>query len=87
VNGLIVPGFIDLHVHGGAGADFMDGTVEARSGSRNFMRRKARRRWRQPRCREPQDAVLRAVDAIAQTRPRDQRVPRRSWRSIWRVRT
>ncbi len=23
------PGFIDIHVHGGAGADFMDGTVEA----------------------------------------------------------
>ena len=25
----VVPGFIDLHVHGGGGADFMDGTVEA----------------------------------------------------------
>jgi N-acetylglucosamine-6-phosphate deacetylase len=29
VDGLLVPGFVDLHVHGGAGADFMDGTVEA----------------------------------------------------------
>jgi N-acetylglucosamine-6-phosphate deacetylase len=27
--GYLVPGFIDLHVHGGAGADFMDGTVDA----------------------------------------------------------
>ena len=27
--GYISPGFVDLHVHGGAGADFMDGTVEA----------------------------------------------------------
>jgi N-acetylglucosamine-6-phosphate deacetylase len=27
--GYIVPGYIDLHVHGGAGADFMDGTEEA----------------------------------------------------------
>src|SRR5262249_47257344 len=27
--GYLSPGFIDLHVHGGAGADFMDGTVEA----------------------------------------------------------
>ena len=26
---LLVPGFIDLHVHGGHGADFMDGTEEA----------------------------------------------------------
>lgn len=28
-DGYIGPGFIDLHVHGGAGADFMDGTDEA----------------------------------------------------------
>ncbi len=27
--GYLVPGYIDLHVHGGAGADFMDGTEEA----------------------------------------------------------
>jgi N-acetylglucosamine-6-phosphate deacetylase len=27
--GYLVPGFIDLHVHGGANADFMDGTEEA----------------------------------------------------------
>lgn len=27
--GFVTPGFIDLHVHGGEGADFMDGTVEA----------------------------------------------------------
>ncbi len=27
--GYISPGFIDIHVHGGNGADFMDGTVEA----------------------------------------------------------
>jgi len=27
--GFIGPGYIDIHVHGGDGADFMDGTVEA----------------------------------------------------------
>jgi N-acetylglucosamine-6-phosphate deacetylase len=27
--GYLAPGFIDLHVHGGAGHDFMDGTMEA----------------------------------------------------------
>ena len=27
--GYISPGYVDIHVHGGAGADFMDGTVEA----------------------------------------------------------
>jgi N-acetylglucosamine-6-phosphate deacetylase len=29
VEGVIVPGFIDTHVHGGAGADFMDGGDES----------------------------------------------------------
>ncbi len=29
VEGVIVPGFIDVHVHGGAGADFMDATDDA----------------------------------------------------------
>ncbi|HVX14009.1 MAG TPA: amidohydrolase family protein [Pirellulales bacterium] len=28
-DGYLAPGYIDLHVHGGAGADFMDGTVDA----------------------------------------------------------
>src|SRR5262249_11431516 len=27
--GYLAPGFVDLHVHGGAGADFMDGTEAA----------------------------------------------------------
>lgn len=27
--GYLVPGFVDVHVHGGAGADFMDATAEA----------------------------------------------------------
>ena len=29
LRGYISPGFVDLHVHGGAGADFMDATAEA----------------------------------------------------------
>src|SRR5947208_13171657 len=28
-NGYIAPGFVDIHVHGGGGADYMDGTVKA----------------------------------------------------------
>src|SRR6516162_8945948 len=27
--GYLVPGFVDIHVHGGAGADFMDGNADA----------------------------------------------------------
>ncbi len=29
IGGVILPGFVDVHVHGGAGADFMDATDEA----------------------------------------------------------
>jgi len=29
VDGLIIPGLIDLHIHGGKGADFMDGDADA----------------------------------------------------------
>lgn len=29
LDGYIIPGFVDLHVHGGAGSDFMDGTADA----------------------------------------------------------
>jgi N-acetylglucosamine-6-phosphate deacetylase len=28
-DGYIAPGYVDIHVHGGAGADFMDGTADA----------------------------------------------------------
>jgi N-acetylglucosamine-6-phosphate deacetylase len=28
-DGFVAPGFVDIHVHGGAGADYMDGSVEA----------------------------------------------------------
>ena len=28
-DGYVAPGFVDLHVHGGAGGDFMDGTAES----------------------------------------------------------
>jgi N-acetylglucosamine-6-phosphate deacetylase len=27
--GYLAPGFVDIHVHGGDGADFMDGTADA----------------------------------------------------------
>jgi N-acetylglucosamine-6-phosphate deacetylase len=37
--GYLAPGFVDLHVHGGAGADFMDGTDDAfRTVSRAHLR-------------------------------------------------
>lgn len=39
-DGWIAPGFIDIHVHGGAGADYMDGTAQAvRIANRAHLRR------------------------------------------------
>jgi N-acetylglucosamine-6-phosphate deacetylase len=39
-SGWIVPGFVDIHVHGGDGADYMDGTAEAvRTANRAHLRR------------------------------------------------
>ena len=38
-SGWIVPGFVDIHVHGGGGADYMDGTLEAvRTAGRTHLR-------------------------------------------------
>src|SRR5258707_12412165 len=38
----IAPGYIDLHVHGGDGADYMDGTPDAvRTANRAHLRRGA----------------------------------------------
>ncbi len=38
--GWIVPGFVDIHVHGAAGADYMDGTVDAvKTANRAHLRR------------------------------------------------
>lgn len=39
-DGWIVPGFVDVHVHGGDGADYMDGTAEAvKTANRAHLRR------------------------------------------------
>ena len=36
---IVVPGFIDVHTHGGDGHDFMEGTVEATTGVARFLAR------------------------------------------------
>ena len=36
--GYIAPGFVDIHVHGGAGADYMDGSLEAIRGEEDAQK-------------------------------------------------
>jgi N-acetylglucosamine-6-phosphate deacetylase len=41
-NGFVAPGFVDMHVHGAKGADYMDGTAEAvKTANRAHLRRGA----------------------------------------------
>ena len=40
---IVVPGFVDQHIHGAGGSDGMDGTVEDISIIAKRLRRKARR--------------------------------------------
>ena len=44
----VAPGFIDIHVHGGGGFDFMDGTEEAFLKIAELTRNTVRLRWFQP---------------------------------------
>lgn len=65
-NGYVLPGFIDIHVHGGAGADFMDATAEAYDTITKFHMEHgttAMLATSMTQSREALDAVVSAVDA------------------------
>lgn len=69
--GLIVsPGFVDLHVHGGGGADFMDGTPEAFcTAARNSLRGGATTVYPTTLC-APDAALYRTLDVFEAVRDR-----------------
>ncbi|HXI11259.1 MAG TPA: N-acetylglucosamine-6-phosphate deacetylase [Thermoanaerobaculia bacterium] len=67
VSGLIVPGFIDLHVHGGAGSDFMDGDSEANDVVRRFHLRHGTTALAATTLSSSPSQLLRAVHAIARS--------------------
>src|SRR6476469_8819964 len=74
-DGYISPGFVDIHTHGGAGSDYMDGTPEAvRSANRAHARHGTTTIF--PTTTTGTPAQLRAMlDAVAEVRdhwsPRD----------------
>jgi N-acetylglucosamine-6-phosphate deacetylase len=65
IGDLIVPGFIDLHVHGGDGADFMDGADEAAARVASFHARNGTTAMAATTLSSPRAEIHRAVMSIA----------------------
>lgn len=65
---LIVPGFVDLHVHGGNGADFLDGSVEAVRQVAGFHARHGTTAMVATLMSAPPDEVSRAIESIEHER-------------------
>ena len=70
VAGVILPGFIDVHVHGGAGADFMDGTDEAVAAVTEFHARNGTTMLAATTLSSSREDLRAAVRAIARNRQR-----------------
>ena len=60
---LVVPGFIDLHTHGGNGADFSDGTIEAFAVATQFHARHGVTALQATTTAVPINEIRRALDA------------------------
>jgi len=67
IRGLIVPGFVDLHIHGGDGADFMDADADANERIINFHARHGTTTMAATTLSASVADLQRAVIAIAQT--------------------
>ena len=68
---LILPGFVDMHVHGGAGADFMDGDPDAAIAVAEFHARHGTTALAATTVSGTRDAISRAIGAIDEARRRD----------------
>jgi len=67
VSGLIVPGFVDVHVHGGDGADFTDGDDNANERIINFHARHGTTALAATTLSASRTHLTKAINAIAQT--------------------
>jgi N-acetylglucosamine-6-phosphate deacetylase len=72
--GFIAPGFIDLHVHGGGGADFMDGEPEAVAAITQTHARYGTTGMLATTLTAPEAEILRALRAVKQAPRRGARV-------------
>src|SRR6059058_966206 len=60
--GYLAPGYVDLHVHGGAGADFMDGTADAFRSACQAHARHGTTSLLPTSCAAPHEAILAFLD-------------------------
>ncbi len=68
----VVPGFIDVHVHGGDGFDSMDGTPEAVWGMARFFARHGVTSYYVTTTSAPPGSILKAIETVmTTTRPDD----------------
>jgi N-acetylglucosamine-6-phosphate deacetylase len=65
---LAAPGFIDLHVHGGAGADFMDASEEAFAAIAEFHARGGTTAYLPTTATESLESILACIDMAARCR-------------------
>ncbi len=64
-NGILAPGFIDLHLHGGAGRDVMEGTPEALATVEHFLARRGVTAYLPTTVTAPLEATLRSLERLA----------------------
>ena len=64
-DGIIVPGYIDLHIHGGAGFDAMSGTTEAFAAIEHSLARHGVTSYYPTTVTAPIDATLRSLERLA----------------------
>jgi N-acetylglucosamine-6-phosphate deacetylase len=71
----VVPGFVDLHIHGGAGSDFMDATLEAYSTIAMYHASGGTTAWMPTTATDKQENILAALRTIRQARQQNLRGP------------
>jgi N-acetylglucosamine-6-phosphate deacetylase len=65
-DGLIAPGYIDLHIHGSAGFDVMDGSPEGLSAIARLLAQHGVTSYYPTTVTAPMDATLRALERLAE---------------------
>ena len=63
-NALVLPGFIDEHVHGAGGADTMDGSIEALSTMANALAKEGTTAFLATTMTQSEENILRALGAV-----------------------